>query len=445
MKRIVLLIKTILFYFKAYFSNIFKINTVSKFSTASQNLFLKSFRVSQLDSEKNLLPFIFIKQLIYKKISNEVYYDFEEKVKNGKYIYDGNKNSYLTRKAFCEFYLKDNINGAFYKNELCVFTTLSEKTIYLLIVVLFSPFIWIKAFFSKDKSPASLLIFEILECYQLLKLCEKNQVKELYHFHIYEKDSNINTLLLQKQNIKVVKIPSEVPLGMWNKKIIADELCICNAYQMEEVNYYKKTMFINEIKYWGPENILHVIKLYGKTKSNNLESDSIAFYSTASWVRKLKGHIDQGTNMVENEYLLKTFIREYCIIHPNIRLKIYLHPKEKHDDLINETYVHYKQIFKDIKYEISDPKQTTSELFNNENIAVAFNSTIIYERLFFGFKALLMPLAHNDFPIKGSTIENICVFDKNELFKKLDTSLKLSTHDFFKVNKLEKYPFNSIN
>jgi hypothetical protein len=280
---------------------------------------------------------------------------------------------------------------------------------------------------------------EILESYQLLRICKKLKVKELYYFNIFEKDSNLNALLLKKTNIKVIKITSEVPLAIWNSRIIADKICLCSAYQFEEINYFKETMFFKEIEMWGPEKMMYVKNLYDMPLFIKSEQKTLGFYSTGAWLRKLNNDIDQGFNMTENEELLKVYLKEYCYLRPEVKLQIFLHPREKKSEVFDRTKEYYNETFKGITFDIINSTTSTSEFFQLSDIAVAFNSTIMYERLYFGFKSILMPLSFKDFPIKNSSLSNICVYNKDELFSKLDNSFVMSPKFFFEFNRLEVY------
>ena len=53
-------------------------------------------------------------------------------------------------------------------------------------------------------------------------------------------------LLLQGLGIYVIKNPSEDPLYFNNRVVIADELGLGNAYQREEIEAYKDSMFVKK-------------------------------------------------------------------------------------------------------------------------------------------------------------------------------------------------------
>lgn len=434
-----LLLSTYLTYVKAFFANIFYVKEVNPFNVAVQNLFSPSFRISESHRVKITLVFSILKEVYFNKNKNANHFICENQTKSGKYIFDDRIESFQERKEFCDFFLKNKIEGGIFKNTLCYLNNPIDYCFYFFYSIFFIPFLFFKTLFLKDKAPYALLVKEILESYQLLRLCKKLKVKELYYFNIYEKDSNINALLLEKANIKVIKITSEVPLAIWNKRIIADKICLCNTYQFEEINYFKNTMFFKELEMWGPEKMMYVKNLYDRPLLIKSEQKTLGFYSTGAWLRKLNNDIDQGFNMTENEDLLKLYLKEYCYLRPEVKLQMFLHPREKKTDILNRTIEHYNEKFDGINFEIMNSINSTAESFHLSDIAVAFNSTIIYERLYFGFKSVLMPLSFKDFPIKNSSISNICVYTKKELFNKLDNSFALSQKTFFLNNHLTDY------
>jgi hypothetical protein len=434
-----LLLSTYLTFVKAFFTHVFYIKKVNAFNIAVYNLFSPSFRISQTHRVKNTLVFSLFKKVCFNRNKNAHHFVSESQTKSGKYIFDGSIDSYQERKEFCNFFLKEKIEGGIFKSTLCYLNNPLDYCLYFFYSIFFVPILFFKTLFIKDKAPYALLVMEILESYQLLRICKKLKVKELYYFNIFEKDSNINALLLEKANIKVIKITSEVPLAIWNNRIIADKICLCSAYQFEEINYFKETMFFKEIEMWGPEKMMFVKNLYDMPLFIKSEQKTLGFYSTGAWLRKLNNDIDQGFNMTENEELLKVYLKEYCYLRPEVKLQIFLHPREKKSEVFDRTKEYYNETFKGITFDIINSTNSTSESFQLSDIAVAFNSTIMYERLYFGFKSILMPLSFKNFPIKNSSLSNICVYNKDELFSKLDNSFVMSPKKFFEFNRLEVY------
>jgi hypothetical protein len=141
--------------------------------------------------------------------------------------------------------------------------------------------------------------------------------------------------------------------------------------------------------------------------------------------------------MVKNEKLLLEYLKEYLAAHPHIKLILYPHPKEKRN--VNETKQHYRELLKGLTFEFADFNDLSAATFFNAELAVAFNSTLVHERIYFGFKTLILPLDHPGFPIEGSSFRNICAYSKEELFLKIDKTLLQTEDEFFEINNLQNY------
>ena len=105
-------------------------------------------------------------------------------------------------------------------------------------------------------------------------------------------------------------------------------------------------------------NYNHLYNVDTKTISN-----TIGFYSTASWVRKREGHIDQGIDFLKFERKVLNCIKKYLLINNNIKLFIFLHPKEKKKQYLEKSTNYYKDIFDvDISYEIVNSTQSQKSM-----------------------------------------------------------------------------------
>ena len=77
------------------------------------------------------------------------------------------------------------------------------------------------------------------------------------------------------------------------------------------------------------------------------------------------------------------------------------------------------------------------------DLGVAVYSTIVFERLFFGYKTLLFPYGMEGFPIEGSSFGNICPNTPDKLYDALGKNLPLTRESFFEINNLKDYTWKS--
>ena len=65
-------------------------------------------------------------------------------------------------------------------------------------------------------------------------------------------------------------------------------------------------------------------------------------------------------------------------------------------------------------------------------------SSVIYERLYFGFKCLMMPFGEEGLAIPGKAMANICAINKDDFFAKIDEYKTLSTREYFKTTSIKE-------
>lgn len=435
---IVFFLKVLFIYLKSLLLATFRLKGNKTLYLSGVNLMKRSFRLSQADNKNTFIvlrKFLAVsKKLFLAKKSNL------KLTRDADFIYDVDLPSREIRQKYLQHYTgsapSNYVSKENLMNELsfpvgifiCIFNS-----------ILFIP-LFLLTFFSKKKAAVSLLFSEVTENAVLLYLVRKFKLKKCYFFSIYEKDANLAACLLMKEKTEVIKIPSEVPFYFFNRTIICDKLIICNAYQYDELKEYKDTLIYRETEFFGPERVTDFYTVY-KDKSYTMARKTIGFYSTASWVREKEGHIDQGTSMVENEALLLGYLKKYLTQHPEYKLIIYAHPKEKSEKYLSETKIHYKELLGDVNFEFAEFSALSAASFFNAELAVAFNSTLVHERLYFGFKTLILPLNHPGFPVRNSSFNNICSYKEEELFLKMDKALQQSEDEFFEKNGLSNYCF----
>lgn len=434
-------LKTWLLFIRCIFCYSFSIKNKASldYYLAGKCLFSLSFRYSEQD-KKSFSFFLkcFLKAVLLKKISPKAFKMYSP---GDRFFYDVAAKSENQRTTYLNYFLKGNINGGVWKEHLLGYFSFLGKIAQLLFLsALFLMLLPIALF---NKLPASLgLIFnEYIEAANLIKALKQNKVKTLYYFCIYEKDSNVAALALQTAGIAVVKIASEVPLFFWNKIIIADTLIICDSNQLDEVQLYKDTIRIKGTEFWGPERCVEYIDRYKeKSVREKANNKTIGFYSTASYIRNMEGHISQK-DMLEQENTLKSLLAGYLQKNTSVKLIIFLHPKEKGIKYADTVQDHYLKYFKGLNYTLESSAEPSSYHFEMAELGVSFYSTIIYERLFFGFKCLLFTAPEAAFPIQGTPLSKICANNVASLSDQIDLFLKLTAAEYFSLAELKSRLF----
>ncbi len=423
--------------FGGWFAYIFK--TKSRLYYASVYLFSKqSFRLPQSAKSDHLI--------IFKSYYNTVKQIFSsepeiKKLGEGNFaVLDSSFVGWDTRQNYLAhfgikpdvFLSRQNLLGGF---------SIGHKIIAFIIASKMFSFFWLGSF-SRNRASYALVIREAVEWFNTFLILRKNKIEKLYMFSIYEKDSNMLAYLLMNRGIKVNKITSEVPLTFANKIIIANEIILGFNYQNEEIEAYKDSMFYDSVQTWFPEAQGGYLKNYAH-QTFSVPINTIGFYSSAFWLRKKINHSIADVGSYDAEEIVLKYVLDYIKERENLKLVIFTHPYERKTNVIyTETLKYYNSIISPgimKRVEISGTETNSTLTFNKVNIGISLFSTVMFERINLGFKTILAPIDKKDFPLLNSPFRNICAYNKEELFTKLDKNVFLNRKEFFEVNKIESY------
>lgn len=307
----------------------------------------------------------------------------------------------------------------------------------------FSTFLFLQPWllFSKRRANYQLLLKEFPELAGLLQVVQEAGVTDLYYFGIFEKDSNLATWLLRKRGVKVHKIAADIPLAFVNQIILADSLFTCLKYQEEEVAALKATIRVGKLENWIPEKAMDYVGKYDLPADYATPPNTLGFYSSGAWARKLEGHADYGDGFFEAEEILINCLRDYMADRKDqLELRIFMHPVEKRTAArLAKARAYYDAQFKGLPYRLMPAEMATPNAFHEADVAVSVYSNVSFERLFMGFKSLIFPYGMDHFPIPGSGMDRISAKTAAELFDKLDHNLALSREAYLKENLLDGY------
>lgn len=289
-----------------------------------------------------------------------------------------------------------------------------------------------------NRSTIALAIAEIPEIAFLLRFAKENHICMVYDFLPYEVDSNFMYLNFRKHHIPVFKIPSLGPLATHHKILLADHLALSTPYHLEELNKFRATLRAGQYHMWPPEK---AHQYYNKYKSNCAweESGTIGFYSHGEWIRKAQKHSDYGGRIGEAEEAILCMLGNITKANPELKLRIFPHPRELKPDAASDMHAHYRKCIGHDKYEIFSQPGGTSQHFAKAEIAIAAFSTILYERLYCGFKTLIGNMFLDDFPISESTLNSICFKKQEELEDLLKRFSHMDADTFFETTRLSNY------
>lgn len=300
----------------------------------------------------------------------------------------------------------------------------------------------IQCWFKKDRQHRSIWPWAALEAWSLLKFVRENSISKVFDFSPYLIDANWYTQLLMEAGVQVWRVPSSGPLKAHNKFMIGDAATFSTPYHFMEKEKFKDTIRPKHIFKWVPEQSMNYMDLYLKTP-RTAQKNTIGFYSHASWVRKAEGHSDNGLNIHQGETILLSHLSKILAEKPELNLKIFLHPRERKEEIFEKTKAYYREQFPSTKFEFSNPNTPSSNAFDEADIGIAVYSTILYERLFCGFKSLIGNYGMTDFPDTDSSLSNICFQSYEALKDKIERVSNMSDRQYFSEMELEGYRFNT--
>ena len=298
---ILLFLRTAYFFKIAFILSLLGIKSNRPLYYSGKSLNKKSFRFP----EKAYSDY-FISIRIYKRILLSLFKNGSSYIKFDKGSKEAIFDSFLDALEMRVEYI-ENLNGTHVeliiaKNELLNVTRLLQKIIIFLYLTLSFVPVFLISSVAKNKIKYPLLILELIECFNLLVVLKHNKINKVHYFSIFERDANLSAYILMKEKIYVNKIPSEVPLVFANKIIVANELSFCFAYQKEEFEEFKSTIFVKKTQQWVPETFFKTPKrLLSSVKKEVKPKFDIGFFSTGNWLRETLGHIDLGGEDKKNE------------------------------------------------------------------------------------------------------------------------------------------------
>jgi hypothetical protein len=328
-------------------------------------------------------------------------------------------------------------NSGFSKLNLLVREELSMESLPLRFH-LFALRISLQCLFDSRRVNLALLIREVVEWAAVSDFISTNKTTEFFDFTPFEKDSNALAFLLMQLGVKVTKIPSPGPFAGHHTFMIADDVVVSSAYQLEEIPHFKQ-WFVSRLLHWPAEQYSRYAHCY--TNSPLPPKNTLGFYSHGEWVRRKAGHANFGFGIQENELFLLESLKTFLKKHPHFQLIVFPHPKERFD---SEFQTFYSSLFEGTNTIIAPVEMKSSETFFRVSMGLMAYSTLIFERLALGYKTFIGAHLHTSFPLEGSPLKNLCLSDYESLEAALLLANEETEKEFFERCRLEKYPLKEF-
>jgi hypothetical protein len=302
--------------------------------------------------------------------------------------------------------------------------------------------IWhlIRNVFAKNRGNVAMQLVFVAECAALLKLCKQLKIKNMYDFAPYLIDSNWAYLLCRDSIANYCKLPSPGPLYTHNHTLLCDTLILSNHYQFEEIARYSNVKF-KEVEKWLPEYAFTYIDRYLSHPATR--EKTIGYYSHGGWLRAHEQHADDGLNIPHAEHILLQHLAQFVAANPDFSVIVFPHPRERKEEIWERTLAHYSSYFEsEQQFKIIEKDIRTAYSFEKVDIAMAAFSTILYERLFCGYKTLIGNYGIPNFPMEGSSLNAICFDSYDQLQQLILHAAGMSNNTFFESFGLIDYKFD---
>jgi hypothetical protein len=284
----------------------------------------------------------------------------------------------------------------------------------------------------------ALSIAEVAEIAFLIDYIKKNNIRKVFDFVPYEIDSNFMYLELASQKITVVKIPSSGPLATHHRILLADEVIFSTPYHYEEFLKFKDSFRVKQQTLWPPERAYQYYPLY-KTDPPKPESKTLGFYSHGEWLRKEEKHSAYGGKIGEAEATILRYLGQYVKDNPEFKLIIFPHPREMKPEVRTRMNAFYQKTISHDNFELATYPGGTTQHFAKVDIALAAFSTILYERLYCGYKTLIGNMAITEFPMNRSPLNNICFRTYESMLHLIDKYSNKDATFFFEDTHLDSF------
>jgi len=295
-----------------------------------------------------------------------------------------------------------------------------------------------KSIFSSSRLNLALTITEVVEIAYILDYIKQNQISLVYDFVPYEIDSNFMYLLLRDAGIHVIKIPSSGPLSTHHRIMLSDEIVFSTPYHSEEYQKFRDTFRVQNYILWPPERAFQYFPKY-KTNRPAAAPHTLGFYSHGEWLRREEKHSAYGDRIREAEETILKYLGVFVKSNPEYKLLIFPHPREMRIDISTQMNAFYRDIIAHDDFEIIATSGGAALSFDKADIAIVAFSTVLYERLFCGYKTFIGNMAITEFPMNRNALNNISFHTYEGMSKLISTYSDKDEAYFFEKTGLEPY------
>ncbi len=345
-------------------------------------------------------------------------------------IYDTASKSDV-RIRFVNFISSRSVKICINKSELYRFSSVGESILSLFFLFPLILFLIPFSLFSKNRVNWAILPDEVIAGANLLSRVKRQKANTLFKFVSLENASGVLSCMLMANNIEVKQIVAEGSLVYLGKVLIADEAIFCFPFQVIEKDRIGPGFRVKKFALWTPENICEWIKPYLNSSIPKTFDYDLGYYSSAYWLRKRRGDASPGFGEVEDSEALESCLLDFLKTNNHLSMRIYLHPREKEPEFIEDAIRYYNDFFEGVNFSIASKDILTLNTLYECNIGVSMGSTVSLERLYVGMKSFFFAPSLDPPPIPLPEGQGILIKTQNEFFEKVNRWLDCDENSFF--------------
>jgi hypothetical protein len=227
--------------------------------------------------------------------------------------------------------------------------------------------------------------------------------------------------------------------------MIADEIILTNPYQEEEIKLFNNTIIVSKAQTQPPLTYKNYLSKYN-VKEIETKRNTLGVYTSGIWKRK-QLNIFYDKQVEKKEEQIIQAIANLVKLKPELEIIFFLHPIEKHtiEDYESAKKYYYSLLGFTNNILFADLQERNDSNFHKADLGIIPISNVIVERLYAGFKVLIVSFNENDFPMKGTSLRKICANETNEIVQKGLELLDISTKQYFSQYNLYKYHFKNFD
>lgn len=306
-----------------------------------------------------------------------------------------------------------------------------------LLYVLLMPLI---LFGGRRRASVGLIPVDFVRLSLLDRALRGGPVREIVWFYGYEKGTALMIwFLIRRHGIRVSVVPSPNPIRNFYSHVVASRFVFTAPFQEDECRLLRNGWLVDDIAHW-PMYRTDQIRL---TTGRATVPATIGFISSGNWLRSHIGKNQVGAHFDASEEQALGWCRSFAEGHPEVSVRIFLHPLEKRSEHLALSMAHFNRL----GFAAGSVLVEASAGMEPErmDVGVALYSSALLERMHAGYKGVFaQPGMPVDYFMDGP-ITNVIARDEKAFHDLLAEVLDCPTNQYFDKYGLRGYRWDNVS